>query len=46
MPTAQEVYIQTIRALPPTERLRLANLILNDLVDDQNSIVDSEQFLD
>jgi len=43
MPTAQEVYIQTIRALPPTERLRLANLILNDLVD-QNSIVDQSNF--
>jgi hypothetical protein len=31
-PTAQQVYDQVIRALSPTERLRLATLILNELV--------------
>lgn len=43
--TAQEVYTQTIRSLPPTERLRLANLILNDLVYDQSSLnIDQSNF--
>ncbi len=36
--TAQEVYTQTIRSLPPAERLKLANLILNDLVYHQSSL--------
>ncbi len=31
MTTAQEVYDVTVRALPPTERLRLAALILQEL---------------
>jgi hypothetical protein len=31
MPTAQEVYENTIRPLPPAERLRLAALILEEL---------------
>jgi D-serine deaminase-like pyridoxal phosphate-dependent protein len=31
--TAQEIYAQIVRTLPLTERLRLANLILNDLVE-------------
>ena len=31
METAQEVYVQTVRALPASERLRLAALILRDL---------------
>ncbi len=31
--SAQEIYTQTVRNLPPTERLRLAALILNELVD-------------
>lgn len=35
-PTAQDVYNEIIRALSPTERLRLATLILNELVQ-QNS---------
>ena len=30
--TAQEVYNQVVRTLPSTEQLRLANLILNELV--------------
>lgn len=38
--TAQEIYIHILRTLPPTERLRLANLILNDLVDQNLSIID------
>lgn len=36
--TAQEIYTQVVRTLPLTERLRLANLILNDLVE-QNVVV-------
>jgi hypothetical protein len=31
MPTAQEVFAETVRALPAIERLRLAALILDDL---------------
>ena len=31
MPTAIEVYTSSVRTLPPSERLRLATLILNDL---------------
>jgi hypothetical protein len=41
MPTsAQEVYTQVVCALPPTERLRLANLILNELVKQDSSVID------
>ncbi|BCL35014.1 hypothetical protein NSMS1_14610 [Nostoc sp. MS1] len=38
--TAQEIYNQVIRNLSPNERLRLANLILNDLVQNNLSIID------
>jgi hypothetical protein len=38
--TAQEIYSQVIRSLSPTERLRLANLILNDLVRQKISVID------
>ncbi|OKH52953.1 hypothetical protein NIES2101_12760 [Calothrix sp. HK-06] len=38
--TAQEIYTHILRTLPPTERLRLANLILNDLVDQNLSVID------
>lgn len=38
--TAQEIYNQVIRNLPPTERLRLATLILNELIQPNISIVD------
>jgi hypothetical protein len=31
-PTIQEIYTQILRTLPPADRLRLATLILNDLV--------------
>jgi hypothetical protein len=33
MPTAKEVYAETIRDLPSSERLRLATLILEDLAE-------------
>ena len=38
--TAQEIYTQVVRTLSPTERLRLANLILNDLVEQDVSAID------
>lgn len=41
MPTAQEVYLQTVRDLPPRERLRLAALILDDLTHADEARVDS-----
>ncbi|MBV6627631.1 MAG: hypothetical protein KI793_32685 [Rivularia sp. (in: Bacteria)] len=37
--SAQEVYIQVVRNLPPQERLRLATLILNELVEQDASSV-------
>ena len=41
MPTTiQEIYTQIIRALPPAERLRLATLILNDLVQNDAGGID------
>jgi hypothetical protein len=41
MPTsAQEIYTQVVTALSPTERLRLANLILNELVKQDSSVID------
>lgn len=41
MPTsAREVYIQIVRTLSPTEQLRLATLILNELVAQDSSIID------
>ena len=39
--TAQEVFTDTVRALPPTERLRLAALILEDLAQAEMIVVDS-----
>jgi len=41
MPTAQEVFMDTVRALPPGERLRLAAIILDDLAQSEVTIVDS-----
>ena len=38
--TAQEVYSQVIRTLSPNERLRLATLILNELVQQNMSGID------
>lgn len=40
--SAQEVYIQVVRSLSPTERLRLATLILNELVDQDSSAIDQD----
>ena len=39
--TAQEVFAETVRALPPTERLRLAALILQDLAQADMTVVDT-----
>ncbi|BAU14323.1 unknown protein [Leptolyngbya sp. NIES-3755] len=39
-PTAQDVYNEIIRALSPTERLRLATLILNELVQQSPPAID------
>jgi hypothetical protein len=38
--TAQEVFTETVRSLPPTERLRLAALILQDLAQADMAVVD------
>ena len=43
--SAQEVYIQVVRNLPPQERLRLANLILNELVEqDSSSVINQSDY--
>jgi hypothetical protein len=39
--TAQEVFTETVRVLPPTERLRLAALILQDLAQTEMTVVDA-----
>ena len=39
--TAQEVFTETVRVLPPTERLRLAALILQDLAQTDMTVVDA-----
>ena len=41
--TVQEVYARVLSTLSPTERLRLATLILNDLVQQNLSIVDESE---
>ncbi len=38
--TAQEVFAETVRALPPSERLRLAALILQELAQSEVVVVD------
>jgi len=38
--TAQEVFTETVRALPPSERLRLAALILQELTQSEVAGVD------
>jgi signal transduction histidine kinase len=41
MPTnVREIYLQVVRTLPPTEQLHLANLILNDLSQENVSVVE------
>ena len=41
--SAQELYTQTVRNLPPTERLKLATLILNGLVDQPSSAIEESE---
>jgi hypothetical protein len=43
MTTAQEVFAEAVRVLPPTERLRLATLLLQDLTQSPMTIVDSSE---
>lgn len=38
--TAQELYSQVVHTLSPNERLRLATLILNELVQQNMSVID------
>lgn len=38
--TAREIYIQVVRDLSPIERLRLANIILNELVQQNIPVLD------
>ncbi|HIK12963.1 MAG TPA: hypothetical protein IGS52_22340 [Oscillatoriaceae cyanobacterium M33_DOE_052] len=38
--TIQEIYTQVVSKLSPTERLQLASLILNDLVQENEPVVD------
>jgi hypothetical protein len=38
--TAQEVFTENVRAMPPSERLRLAALILQDLAQSDVTVVD------
>ena len=38
--TAQEIFTEAVRALSPTERLRLATLILQDLAQSDVAVVD------
>lgn len=38
--TAQEVFTETVRTLPPNERLRLAALILQDLAQSDVAVMD------
>ncbi|WP_293211383.1 MULTISPECIES: hypothetical protein [unclassified Microcoleus] len=41
MPTnVREIYLQVVRTLPPTEQLHLATLILNDLSQENVSVVE------
>jgi hypothetical protein len=40
LPTAQDVYNEVVRTLSPTERLRLATLILNELAQQDSPIID------
>ena len=41
--SAKEIYTQTVLNLPPTERLRLATLILNELVDQPSSAIEESE---
>ena len=39
--TARDVFSEAVRVLPPTERLRLAALILDDLTQSNQSVIDN-----
>jgi len=41
--SAQEIYTQTVRNLPPTERLKLGTLILNELVEQPSSAIEESE---
>jgi hypothetical protein len=41
--SAQEIYTKTVRNLPSTERLRLATLILNELVEQPSSEIEESE---
>jgi len=41
LPAAQDVYSESVRNLPPAERLRLAALILDELTRPGGALVDS-----
>lgn len=41
--TVREVYARVLSTLSPTDRLRLATLILNDLVQQNLSVVDESE---
>ncbi|MEW6262273.1 MAG: hypothetical protein AB1641_04275 [Thermodesulfobacteriota bacterium] len=38
--TAQEVFLETVRVLPPSERLRLAAMILQELTESGLAVMD------
>lgn len=40
MPTAKEIYTETVRGLPSSERLRLATLILEELAESAAPVLD------
>ncbi len=42
--TAQEVYNQVIHDLPPAERLRLATMILNGIVKQDDGAIDDRDY--
>lgn len=44
MSSVQEVYNQIIQTLSPTEQLRLATLILNELVQKNSPIIDQSDY--
>jgi hypothetical protein len=43
-PSARDVYSRIVRTLSPAERLRLATLILNELVEQDSSVIDQSDY--
>jgi hypothetical protein len=41
--SAQEIYTQTVRNLPPTEQLKLSTLILNEFVEQPSSEIEESE---